>query len=75
MAVTKQPISPAEEHLIDPTLGIAVVDVARVYGLANGWVILGLNSRLDLGLPDGFLGRLERNGYAGFVAGAPTTSK
>ena len=48
-------------------LRIAVVDVARTYGLANDWVNLGPDSLLDLGLPDGFLGRLERHDYGGLV--------
>jgi hypothetical protein len=49
-------------------LRIAVVDVARLYGLANDWVDLGPESLLDLGLPDGFAGRLERHDYGGIVA-------
>ncbi len=49
-------------------LRIAVVDVARAYGLASDWVNLGPESLLDLGLPDGFLGRLERHDYRGLVA-------
>ena len=49
-------------------LRIAVLDVARTYGLASDWVNLGLESILDLGLPDGFLGRLERHDYGGLVA-------
>jgi len=48
-------------------LRIAVVDVARTYGLASDWVNLGPQSLLDLGLPDGFLGRLERHDYGGIV--------
>jgi len=49
-------------------LRIAVVDVARAYGLASDWVNLGPESLLDLGLPDGLLGRLERRDYGGLVA-------
>jgi hypothetical protein len=49
-------------------LRVAVADVGRTYGLANEWVNLGPESLLDLGLPDGFLGRLERNDYGGIVA-------
>ena len=48
-------------------LRIAIVDVARAYGLASDWVNLGPESLLDLGLPDGFLGRLERHDYGGLV--------
>ena len=48
-------------------LRIAVVDVARTYGLANDWVNLGPESLLDLGLPDGCAGRLERHDYRGLV--------
>jgi hypothetical protein len=46
----------------------AVVDVARTYGLADDWVNLGPDSLLDLGLPDGFVERLERHDYGGLVA-------
>jgi hypothetical protein len=49
-------------------LRIAVVDVARTYGLASDWVNLGPEALLDLGLPDGFFGRLERHDYGGLVA-------
>lgn len=49
-------------------LRIAVVDVARTFGLASDWVNLGPESLLDLGLPDGFVGRLERRDYGGLVA-------
>lgn len=48
-------------------LRIAVLDVARTYGLATDWVNLGPESLLDLGLPDGFVGRLERQDYGGLV--------
>ena len=44
-----------------------VVDVGQTYGLASDWVNLGPESLLDLGLPDGFLGRLERHDYGGLV--------
>jgi len=49
-------------------LRIAVVDVARTYGLASDWVNLGPESLLDFGLPAGFLERLERHDYRGLVA-------
>jgi hypothetical protein len=48
-------------------LRIAVVDVARTYGLASDWVNLGPESLLDLGVPDGFVERLERQDYGGLV--------
>ncbi|MGZ8805122.1 MAG: hypothetical protein ACXWZG_07475 [Microbacterium sp.] len=48
-------------------LRIAVLDVARTYGLASDWVNLGPESLLDLGLPDGFAGRLERHDFGGLV--------
>lgn len=57
-----QPMRPMPEPL-----RIAVVDVARNYGLASDWVNLGPESLLDLGLPDGFAGRLERHDYVGLV--------
>lgn len=53
---------------IPEPLRIAVLDVARTYGLANDWVNLGPESLLDLGLPDGFVERLERHDYSGLVA-------
>ena len=49
-------------------LHIAIVDVARTYGLASDWVNLGPESLLDSGLPDGFVGRLKRHDYGGLVA-------
>ncbi|MBA2254044.1 MAG: hypothetical protein H0W07_02870 [Chloroflexi bacterium] len=48
-------------------LSVAIIDVARTYGLASEWVNLGPESLLDLGLPDGFLGRLERHDYSASV--------
>jgi hypothetical protein len=48
-------------------LRTAVVDVGRTYGLASDWVNLGPESLLDLGLPAGLLGRLERHDYGGIV--------
>lgn len=58
-----RPMRPMPEPLRD-----AVVDVGRTYGLAPDWVNLGPESLLDLGLPDGFLGRLERRDFGGLVA-------
>lgn len=49
-------------------LRTAVSDVARAYALASDWVNLGPGSLLDLGLPEGFAGRLERRDYGGLVA-------
>ena len=49
-------------------LRIAVLDVARTYGLASDWVNLGPESLLDLGLPVGFVERLERHDYGGLIA-------
>jgi len=45
----------------------AVLDVARTYGLARDWIHLGPEALLDLGLPEGFMGRLERHDYGGIV--------
>lgn len=50
-------------------LRIAIVDVARTYGLASDWLNLGPESLLDLGLPDGFVERLERHDFGGLVTG------
>lgn len=55
-------------HLIPEPLRLAVVDVARTYGLASDWVNLGPASLLDLGLPAGFDSRVERRDYGGLVA-------
>src|SRR3989304_5283441 len=46
----------------------AATDVARAYGLANDWLNLAPQSLLDLGLPEGSAGRLERHDYGGLVA-------
>lgn len=48
-------------------LRLAIRDVARTYGLADDWVNLGPESLLDLGLPDGFVERLERRDYGGLA--------
>ena len=48
-------------------LRTGIVDVARAYGLSGDWVNLGPDSLLDFGLPDGFLGRLERLDHGGLV--------
>jgi hypothetical protein len=58
-----KPIRPMPEPL-----RIAIVDVARAYGLASDWINLGPEALLDLGLPSGFLDRLERRDYGGLVA-------
>ena len=57
------PIRPLPGQLHD-----AVVDVGRTYGLANDWLNTGPDSLLDLGLPEGFIGRLERRDFGGLVA-------
>ncbi len=44
-------------------LAAAVRDVARTYGLAEDWLNVGPASLLDLGLPDGFAGRLSREDF------------
>lgn len=57
-----RPMRPMPEPLRE-----AVIDVARAYGLASDWLNLGPASILDLGLPDGFIGRLERRDFDGLV--------
>lgn len=57
------PIRPMPEPLRD-----AIVDVGRAFGLADGWLNTGPDSLLDLGLPDGFVERLERRDFDGLVA-------
>jgi hypothetical protein len=46
----------------------AVMDVGRAFGFADDWLNMGPDSLLDLGLPDGFVERLERRDYGGLVA-------
>lgn len=53
---------------IPEPLRVAVVDVARLFGLASDWVNLGPASLLELGLPDGFASRVEEHDYGGLVA-------
>jgi hypothetical protein len=57
------PIRPMPEPLRD-----AVTDVGRAFGLAEDWLNNGPDSLLDLGLPDGFVQRLERRDFGGLVA-------
>jgi hypothetical protein len=56
-------VRPMPEPLRD-----AVMDVGRAFGLADDWLNMGPDSLLDLGLPDGFVERLERRDYGGLVA-------
>lgn len=56
-------VRPMPEPLRD-----AVMDVGRAFGLADDWLNTGPDSLLDLGLPDGFVKRLERRDYGGLVA-------
>ena len=58
-----EPMRPMPEPL-----RLAVVDVGLTFGLADDWVNLGPDALLDLGLPEGFVGRLERHDYGGLVA-------
>ncbi len=46
-------------------LAQAILDVARQFDLAPDWINTGPMSLLDKGLPSGFVGRLEREEYAG----------
>lgn len=48
-------------------LAIAIEDVALAHGLSSTWLNLGPSAILDLGVPDGFLDRLERHDYGGLV--------
>jgi hypothetical protein len=57
-----RPLRPMPEPLRD-----AVADVARVQGLASDWLNTGPDSLLDLGLPDGFLDRIEPRDFKGLV--------
>ena len=56
-------IRPVPEPLRD-----AIIDVGRAFGLADDWLNNGPDSLLELGLPDGFVERLERRDYGGLVA-------
>ena len=57
------PMRPMPKPLRD-----AVMDVGRAFGLADDWLNTGPDSLLDLGLPDGFVERLERRDFGGVVA-------
>ncbi len=57
------PIRPMPEPLRE-----AIFDVGRTFGLADDWLNTGPDSLLDLGLPDGFVDRLERRDFSGLVA-------
>jgi len=50
---------------LPPALAEAVADVARVLNLASNWINGGPTALLDLGLPNGFVDRLERRTYGG----------
>ena len=45
----------------------AADDVARLMKLSSGWLNAGPASLLDLGLPEGFLGRTVRRKYEGLT--------
>jgi hypothetical protein len=60
------------DALVKPTplptaLAEAAKDIGELMGLAPGWFNAGPASLLDLGLPDGFLGRTIRREYGGLV--------
>jgi len=57
------PMQPMPRPLRD-----AVVDVGRAFGLADDWLNTGPDSLLELGLPGGFVERLERREFDGLVA-------
>ena len=59
---TVRPLRPMPEPLRD-----AVMDVGRAFGLANDWLNVGPDPLLELGLPDGFVERLERRDFGGLV--------
>lgn len=50
-------------HAMPAPLAQAVEDVARAYGLARDWLNIGPESLLELGLPDGFAGRLSHRDF------------
>lgn len=54
-------------HPMPAALATAIRDVALAFGLSSDWMNLGPSAILDLGVPDGFLDRLERHGYGGLV--------
>ena len=49
-------------------LAQAILDVARQHDLAPDWINTGPMSLLEKGLPDGFVGRLEREDYSGALS-------
>jgi len=52
---------------LPPALSEAADDVAKLMKLSPGWLNAGPASMLDLGLPEGFLGRTSRREYGGLV--------
>lgn len=52
---------------LPPALSKAADDVAKLLKLSPGWLNAGPASMLDLGLPEGFLGRTVRREYGGLV--------
>ncbi len=64
----KTPDGVAQMRPVPKPLRDAVIDVGRAFGLADDWLNTGPDSLLDLGLPDGFVERLEQRDYGGLVA-------
>jgi hypothetical protein len=57
-----------EQMAVMPTaLSNAVADVGRALGLAEGWMNVGPQALLELGLPSGFEERLQSMDYGGLV--------
>lgn len=50
-----------------PTLKAAVDDVARLRGIDPHWMNAAPSSLVDLGLPEGLMGRAERRVYGGLT--------
>jgi len=63
----RTPDGVAQIRAMPEPLRNAVIDVGRAFGLADDWVNIGPDSLLDLGLPDGFVERLERRDYGGLI--------
>jgi hypothetical protein len=64
----RTPVGVAPMRPVPEPLRNAVIDVGRAFGLADDWLNTGPDSLLDLGLPNGFVERLERRDFGGLVA-------
>ncbi len=58
----------SSSHVRPPRISTFSARRRRAFGLSDDWLNTGPDSLLDLGLPDGFVERLERRDYGGLIA-------